>query len=336
MPKLSKQERLELGAKRILKILKSHGTATMRTLEMKIADAGPYGQRLNPHVITDAREALVKAGRVTSINSHGTTWYFRTDLAKDRFTYRLGQMGPVQSAFAAGQFAVRLGQVLEIATYKSLLATDHDFHGRYTDLDQHGDERAYSKEEPPNYIGRRSIKGNQRLDFMMRAGNEWAGIECKNIREWIYPGRNEVQELLSKCLQLDCIPVLVARRIHPSTFFILNKCGGIVHQVYNQLLPSVDQELAAKARDKDLLGYADLRLGNEPDARLQRFIAEHLPGLLGDSRPKFDRYRDLMEEYVANGDYHAFAAKVRRRHLGQPEDYDWEEIEFIDPDDYDL
>lgn len=73
MPKLSKQERLELGTKRILKILKSHGTATMRTLEMKIADAGPYGQRLNPHVITDAREALVKAGRVWAIADRNST-----------------------------------------------------------------------------------------------------------------------------------------------------------------------------------------------------------------------------------------------------------------------
>ncbi|WP_353182445.1 hypothetical protein, partial [Bosea sp. (in: a-proteobacteria)] len=241
---------------------------------MKIADAGPYGQRLNPHIITDAREGLVKAGRITSLNSHGTTWYFRTDLAKDRFTYRLAQMGPVQTAYAAA-FTKRLGQTLEIATYKSLLATEHDFHGRFTDLTQHGDERAYSKEEPPNYLGRRAIGGNQRLDFMMRAGNEWAGIECKNIREWIYPGRNEVHELLSKCLQLDCIPVLIARRIHPSTFFILNKCGGVIHQVYNQLLPSADHALAEKAKDKDLLGYADLRLGNDPDARLQRFISEH-------------------------------------------------------------
>jgi hypothetical protein len=60
------------------------------------------------------------------------------------------------------------------------------------------------------------------LDFLVRhptAG--WAGIEAKNIREWVYPDRTEVKELLSKCTALDVVPVLIARRIHFSTFVVV-------------------------------------------------------------------------------------------------------------------
>lgn len=60
------------------------------------------------------------------------------------------------------------------------------------------------------------------------------GLEAKNIREWLYPQREEITELLQKCTAVDAVPVLVARRIHFSTFRVLNPCGVVLHQTYNR------------------------------------------------------------------------------------------------------
>ncbi len=125
---------------------------------------------------------------------------------------------------------------------------------------------------------------------------------------------------------LECIPVLIARRIHISTFFVLNKCGVIIHQNFNQLLPNAAAPLAAKAKDKKLLGYHDIRLRNEPDKRLTKFVVENLPKLVDTMRPRWNDYRDLLEAY-ASGQmlYPEFAARVRRRNAGTHEDGDWAE-----------
>jgi hypothetical protein len=46
--KLSRLARLEIAKTRLLRILRSHGVASMRTLEMKISDAGPSPNALTP------------------------------------------------------------------------------------------------------------------------------------------------------------------------------------------------------------------------------------------------------------------------------------------------
>jgi hypothetical protein len=39
----------------------------------------------------------------------------------------------------------------------------------------------------------------------------WAGIEIKNIRQWVYPHQTIIKDLLLKCVELDVVPVLIAR-----------------------------------------------------------------------------------------------------------------------------
>jgi len=130
----------------------------------------------------------------------------------------------------------------------------------------------YSKEEPPSSLSGNQIPGGKQLDFLVHhktAGH--AGLELKNIREWIYPDRDEIRELLAKCCALDVVPVLIARRIHFSTFSVLNPCGVLIHQTFNQLYPNSRKALAEAVKDKNLLGYHDVRVGNNPDQRLTTF-----------------------------------------------------------------
>lgn len=324
--------REQLARKRLVRILERHGVANARTLEQKISDAGPYNQRIHPHVLTGARNGLVKKGRIVRLRKHNAPWFHLAETPEATVQARLDEQLPVFRALQHGDTGSRVGQCLEIAIYRALLRQNTlDHLGSFTNLDDHDDSRLYSKEEPPQSLSGRRLSGNQRLDFLVRhPGAGWAGIEAKNVREWLYPDREEISELLGKAVALDCVPVLVGRRIPFVTFKVLSTCGVVFHQTYNQLLPEADRELADKARDKRLLGYHDIRVGNEPDDRLLKFIGTNLARVLPEVRERFDEYKDLMGDF-ADGSikYAEFAARVRQRAQGVNEASDWEP-----PDDY--
>lgn len=327
MAKLTKREREAVAEKRLHSILARHGVANSRTLEQKISDAGPFNQRIDPHILTPVRNRLVKAGNLVKFHN-GTNWYHLPDTPDDYVQERLAAQLPIYQSLNQGTVSLRLGQSLEIATYRSLqAANDAEFYGRFTNLDAHDDSTLYVKEEPPNYVGNRSISGKRNLDFLIRhADAGYLGIECKNIREWLYPNRSEIIETLGKCVELDCVPVIIARRVPFVTFKVLIKCGVIIYQHYNQILPDADFSLADQARDKTLLGYHDIRLGNQPDERLLKFITTNLPAVAAEARERFDIFSDLLAHF-GSGEmpYAEFVARARRRSLGVNEDHDWQE-----------
>jgi hypothetical protein len=215
-----------------------------------------------------------------------------------------------------------LGQALEIATFRALQGqTALNYFGYFSDLEAHDDSDLFRKEEPPSSLSGRQIPSGKNLDFLIQYGQDgYAGIEVKNVREWYYPDRTEIREMLFKCCSLDVVPVLIARRIHFSTFSVLNPCGVVFHQTFNQLYPNSAEELAQRVRHKNLLGYHDVRVGNIPDARLTQFIHVNLPSVLPTARERFEAFKDLLCGY-GNGDmsYKSFAARVKRRMRGEEE-----------------
>jgi hypothetical protein len=333
----TREERRALGRRRIVKILTSQTISNWRTIEHKIADAGPSPMRVDPHVLTEAKRALNEEGVIARLQEAGAPWFHLSNTPREALNRRLAQLTPVYRALQNRDLLLRLGQTMEIAVYKALLTQGQAFHvlGGFTDLNDHDDATLYSKEEPPSTISGLSCTG--RMDFILASPEAGlAGVEVKNIREWLYPDRTEIRELLAKATDLDAIPVLIGRRIPFVTFKLLNACGAIVHQTYNQLFPASAADLAAQVRHKDLLGYHDVRTGNEPDRRLLSFVG-HLPQLLINARPVYDEYQDLLANY-ASGDleYHEFAARVRRRKAGTNEDHDWEDDDPMPPMEFDL
>jgi hypothetical protein len=310
-----------------VRVLGAHSIATMRTLEMKISDAGPYDQRINPHILTEARNQLLAEGliQVHRAAAHRPPWYYLGNTLFADHAERYKELEAIQAAYSRNEFVMRLGQALEIAVYRALWTSGSIFFGSYPDLLTHDDSELYNKQEPPNHIGAYAIPDDHLVDFLVLHNGLWAAIECKNVREWLYSDRLEVRELISKALYLNAVPVLIARRIHPSTFLLFNKCGLIIHQVYNQRVANCDAGLAAEAANKKKLSYFDLRVGNEPDARLTKFLAKDLPAVLPAARAKFDEYIDLLTAYCHYGmPYEEFAARARRRFDGSNEDGDWD------------
>lgn len=314
------RERIELGKKRVRNVLRTYTLANLRTLENKISDAGPTNQRIDPHVLTIAKKELTDAGEVKTYapapGKNDIPWFYLEGTAEADLKNRYDELVPVHRATVDPHFTKRIGQTLEIAVSRALQErTDLYSTGHYSDLTEHGDDKAYSKDEPPSIVGNLAIPGKKKLDFEIFTETAGVvGIEVKNIREWIYVNRPEVTEMISKCCALNAVPVLIARRIAYETFSVLNACGVLIHQTYNQLYPKADEELASKVRDKRLLGYHDVRVGNEPDARLKKFVQVNLPNLWEEAREKFDEHKELLcglgNKTVSYGE---LVAKVRGR-----------------------
>lgn len=73
----------------------------------------------------------------------------------------------------------------------------------------------------------------------------------------------------------------------------------------------------------EALRFHDIRVGNDPDARLQKFIGKNLPKVLPEARETFEQYKDLLMSYGSlEIDYTEFAARSRRRSEGRNEDFD--------------
>ncbi|HZE70567.1 MAG TPA: hypothetical protein VE135_13720 [Pyrinomonadaceae bacterium] len=331
----SRASRLALAETRLRNILRKHVVASGRTLEQKISDAGPNNQRIDPHVLTIVRRSLIQRGVIEHIQTGNTRWYYLSGTDPSTLANRLSELDSLHERTQKRDFIIRLGQTLEIATFRVLSSQSNlEFFGDFPDLDTHDDSTHYSKTEPPSSLSGQRIPHGKQLDFIVRHPQEgYAGLECKNIREWMYPDRVEIRETLLKCCALDIVPVLIARRIHYSTFSVLNPCGVILHQTFNQLYPGTDLELANKVKDKTLLGYHDVRTGNQPDARLVQFLETNLPLVLPTARKSFDAFKDLLCGYGnSEHSYKSFAARVKRRLRGKPEELPEWESELDDND----
>ncbi|HEY2547872.1 MAG TPA: hypothetical protein VGI46_17500 [Candidatus Acidoferrum sp.] len=239
---------------------------------------------------------MLNQGEIIKIDRGRTPWFCLSDTPRDEVEEWLEVVEPIYEQTQEAMFKQRLGQVLEIAVLKALKASARNFLGDYPNLDEHDDSELYDKIEPPRNISGNKIEKGP-LDYVVFEPGGRGGIEVKNYRTWIYPDKTEVRNLLWKCGDVGAVPVLMARRLPYITFRLLNLSGCIVYQHYNQLYANADKALAEAASDKDLLGYHDVRVGSEPDKRMNHFVSELLPGLVGDAQNTFERFRDLHLAY---------------------------------------
>lgn len=295
-------DRDEIAKRRLRNILSKHRVAHLRTLEQKIADAGPSPQRCDPHVITNALRNLEQAREILCLQDTFNDKWHRLAATHDALvTERLAVLSPLHHSVSSGSWTVRLGQALEIAVYKALLACPQIITlGGFRDLAEHDDSTLYKKIEPPSVLSGNFLPGNQNLDFIVSIGGQLGGIEVKNKRPWFYPANPEIKDLIRKCLALNIVPILIARRIHHTVWQDLIPLGLIVFQTYRQQYPAAEALLAAQARRKDLLGYHDIVVGNEPDSRMLKFAANSLPKALPEAFERFQKNRATLQAYVSS------------------------------------
>ena len=292
---LTRTEWRVLASRRIQSILRTHTVANMRTLEQKISDAGPNYQRAEPLILTESLKLLERSGLINRRLIKDTPWFHLATASEADIDERLEILIPIYKATQKGAFKSRLGKSLEISVFNAMTQLRKQFLGHYNEMGR--PEPDWVKVDPPRTISGHTLEQGK-LDFILFDFGGPAGIEVKNYRQWLYPDAIQIRDLIRKSCQLDMIPVLIARRFPYLTFQFLKHAGAVVHQTYNQLYFDEDRALGEQARNKDLLGFHDIRFGTTPDRRLLNFLQNSLPNVLPDARKRFDSLRNLHVAYA--------------------------------------
>lgn len=297
--------RIALAKQRVQSILDKQIVAHQKTLEQKIADQGPNNQRVDPHLVGLAIFDLLKQNRLVKHDPPGITsgaWYSNPGAPLDQIESRLETLTNLYESVSGHGFGNLTGDALELIVFKCLeeIRTKnprYSYSGQFLLGEQKKDGR-YRKISPPKHLNGLII--TTEADFF-QFGHE-AGvlcIECKNLREWVYPHHEAIKELIIKAAGIDAIPVLVARRIHYTAISnFLAPAGIIAHESYFQYYPADQAEIASKVRDKNLLGFTDVLAVEEPHARTRRFFSEHLPKITHHMAAVWTKNKAVLLEYA--------------------------------------
>jgi hypothetical protein len=280
----TKAEWLQLARARVLSVLADRECCPIRMLEAKISEAGPGDKRPNPLSISVAVRQLVARGEVRVVPKRAaneTPFYsprwavlesarFRELFAKRRHLYLLHKKLTEQDEFC--------GDVLEEVVDKA--------------LERAGTVRFVSR------FPKQDRPAGRALDFVVEIGGVAWGGEVKNYREWIYPESWEIWAAVSKCCELDVVPILVARKLPYISYLFFGKVGMLGYQTHFQMFHPVTEPELQRVRAVDGLGYKDIRCLLEPAENLVRFFRVTVSRVAGEFRKRFERTREVLRRFA--------------------------------------
>lgn len=156
------RQRIAIGERRIRNILRSHGVATMRMLEQKISDAGPNPQRIDPHLLTQARTNLTGQGILATRVGNRAQWHYLNSSDKEFVERRFADLTAIHAHTENRAFTDRMGDTAEISVMKAMQRSRISFFGHFADLHEHDDGERYLKHDPDFFSGV-AIQGKTRL-----------------------------------------------------------------------------------------------------------------------------------------------------------------------------
>ena len=286
---------IPLAENRIRKVLNKRRIASMRQLEVKISEAGPYHMRPNPHILTRTLHDMLPRGSVHDIGNLGITsagsFYTRTRWNPKTSRIDRERKERIKQAYIAFRDVQRAdnGEALQTVIQKAIEASD-----QYNWLNEPG--------RPPPQETKLSgvpITGHGDLDHYLisKSAGIPLGIEDKNYREWFYPQHKHIKTFLRKCIKYNLLPILITRKVHYTTFRLFSAIGALAFQTHFQIIsPKYSNDLA-DAKHVDGLGFADLRFTDEPLPHMLNYFAKQLPQLLPTFWNRFNSNKRLIERY---------------------------------------
>jgi hypothetical protein len=269
-----------LARYRTIRILRQRQAATIRQLDVKICESGPAHIRPQPHILAHAIDDLEDSSIIQAIPTQGereTPFYVHAgtspELAKQRIDellvfYRLHR-------WLAGtkQYC---GDVLEDIVRESFAAD-------------------------PRYVYQGRPPSQRPLDaaFHFSSGNVLLGIEVKNVREWLYPANPRIWPMLSKCVEIDAVPVLVTRKVAFLTRQLFTAIGVLRLEFHRQVFSQLVASQLEGIRHTDLLGYKDvIALPSKAHPTVVKFASEVVPRYLESYSAKWKEQRERVRRYA--------------------------------------
>jgi hypothetical protein len=301
-------DRIAIAKKRVQSILDRETVSHHKTLEQKISEQGPKPLRVDPHLVGLAIMDLLQLNRLREYRhetSNTKSWYANPATTLLAINERLAELGPLYASVSGHGFGNLAGDALELIVFKCLHSVSttnprYTYQGAFQLAEPKNEHGRYRKIQPPRTIG--PSVTTKEADFLQFGHDQGPlCIECKNYREWIYPHHPIIAELIFKAAELGAIPVLVARRFHYTTRTnLLEPAGIIAHETLLQYYPRDQAEVAAKVRNKRLLGFTDVTATEEPHQRTTTFFSSTLQTILPRMAPRWHANRDTLMAYATD------------------------------------
>lgn len=213
----------------------------------------PPSRSPQPHILNAARSRLHEADHIepstARLNGRDVTAWMPTGIPYgERTTANRTAMSKRRDyrSFIGWTGNPRLcGTIAEQVVHASLL----DLTGQYVwlppDNAKPGHVRQLLGRPLPEQLGPFDAAGHWPLD-PHNPGHGFVpfAVEVKNVRAWLYPWDHEVWDLLAKVAVFQTsevardlppiVPVLIARRIHPTTFRMFSDVGALGEQMRKQ------------------------------------------------------------------------------------------------------
>jgi hypothetical protein len=275
---------VHLAERRLLNVLSVRVAANIRQLEVKISESGPDGIRPEPHILNAALQNLLNRGRLRIVYAK------RMTKAPDTRFYTLSENYPEPANRRVAELMVpyRIFRMLTDTQEWCADVLENVIRASFDTDDRYTFKGKLPKERP--------------LDATYEFGpfsKTLIGIEAKNIREWVYPMTAEVWLMIAKCLTLDALPLLVARKIGYLTRAVFAKLGIMGFEVHRQVFHPDVAHLLVDIQHTDRLGYKDVVvMPARPYGPLAAFVQSALAVNLLANRLKWTHHRALLEEFA--------------------------------------
>ena len=282
--------------------------AFQRHLEIKISEAGPSNQRVEPVLLSASLRELKDEGAVKVHRSDDINMDFIVpkDFGKRGDASRFRRIRKLYKEFDhyAG-LNHYCGLYLEKLLYETLLEADDLYHviGCGPTLGSDGKLMKPSGSEVLYFNGK-EVYGKAGFDLFAvhkKTGIPF-GIEAKNLRKWLYPDSREIWRMIARSCSVDCLPILAARKIaYVSYARLFYPCGILGFQTQFQYFnPEVlkDSDHFTEIIKKDGLGFADIKTTDQIPNHFRKFFQEILPKNIEDYYKRFMDNKELLKEYA--------------------------------------
>lgn len=299
---------VDLGKKRILNILRTYRISFQKHLEIKISEAGPYNQRVEPVLLTTALRELKEEDQVQILRADGINMDFigsvdygrRGDASHFKKVQRLYKEYDKQTKVES-----HCGLYLEKILYDTICELKDIYHvvGRGPTVNGQGKLIKPAGSEIL-YYGDNDVYGGGGFDLFLihKETNIPIGIEAKNVRNWIYPDSQEAWRMIARGCSLECLPVMAARKLAYITRARLFSQVGVLgfETQFQYFNPNVliDSPNFRDIVKKDGLGYADIKITDEIPAHFLHFFQKILPENIEEYYAKFMDNKDILKEYA--------------------------------------
>lgn len=329
---------IALAERRILNILRKYRVSYTRHLEIKISEAGPSNQRVEPALLSQAFRKLKKNKMIRILKTEPVEIVGLPDFGKVGDHQKLQRFTRLQEIFSEySQRQEFCGLLLERLLYEAVLDNQEQF----TVIGSGPIYKDNRLIKPPGsellfFNGNQSY-GGAGLDLFL-IDNETRipiGVEAKNIREWIYPASVEVWRMIARACTLECLPVLAARKLSYVTRAGFFSHAGILgfETQFQYFHPSVRAESKYRFKeviDKDGLGFADIKITKDVPKHFIHFFKNILPEQVYTFFHRFMENRDLLMKYAI--DYEMAEDKMSTKDRMELYNEFKDEADFKDPE----